>query len=86
MNSIFEHIDKKNIRIPIIAGVWPLLSWRNAVFMHNEVPGVVIPEAIMKRMAEYHNPDDAKKVGIEIAREMVEQLGQRIEGIQVSIS
>ena len=38
-----DYIEKSNIKIPIIAGIWPLLSFRNAQFMHNEVPGVVIP-------------------------------------------
>ena len=37
--------------IPIIAGIWPLVSYRNASFMRNEVPGVVVPDAVMERMA-----------------------------------
>lgn len=79
-----EHIEREKIRIPIIAGVWPLLSLRNAVFMNNEVPGVVIPAAIIKRMEAPQTPEDARKVGIDIAREMVEELGSQVQGIQLS--
>ncbi|MCX6128634.1 MAG: bifunctional homocysteine S-methyltransferase/methylenetetrahydrofolate reductase, partial [Proteobacteria bacterium] len=81
---LLEHIEKHKIKIPIIAGIWPLLSFRNAQFMNNEVPGVSIPDEIMKRMAEPKNPDDARKVGIEIARGMVEELGSAVQGFQVS--
>ena len=52
--------------------------------MNNEVPGVVIPASIIKRMAEVTDPDDAKKVGVEIAREMVNELGTKVQGIQLS--
>lgn len=79
-----EYIDKHNIKIPIIAGIWPLMSFRNAQFMHNEVPGVSIPDEIMKRMAEPQTAEDARKVGVEIARGMVSSLGRDVEGFQVS--
>lgn len=79
-----EHIEKHNIRIPIIAGIWPLMSFRNAQFMHNEVPGVSIPDEIMKRMAEPKTAEDARKVGVDIARGMVEELGSDVQGFQVS--
>ncbi|SMF32285.1 bifunctional homocysteine S-methyltransferase/methylenetetrahydrofolate reductase [Pseudobacteriovorax antillogorgiicola] len=82
--KFIDHIEKENIKIPIIAGIWPLLSFRNAQFMNNEVPGVVIPDEIMKRMAEPQSPEDAKKVGVEIAHTMVEELGDSVQGIQVS--
>ncbi|MEY4630159.1 MAG: hypothetical protein RIQ81_279 [Pseudomonadota bacterium] len=79
-----DHIEKNNVRIPVIAGVWPLLSLRNAVFMNNEVPGVVIPESVMKRMEKPTDPEDAKRVGVDIAREMVEKLGSNVQGLQLS--
>jgi methionine synthase I (cobalamin-dependent)/5,10-methylenetetrahydrofolate reductase len=84
MFRFLEYLYKENIKIPIIAGVWPLLSHRNAVFMNNEVPGVVIPASIIKRMADVTDPDDAKKVGVDIAREMVNELGNKVQGIQLS--
>lgn len=87
VNALFEfleYIEKNNIKIPIIAGVWPLTSYRNAIFMNNEVPGVVIPDDIIKRMEKPNDPEDAKKLGVEIANEMVQKLGKDVQGIQVS--
>lgn len=84
MWRFLEYIDKHDLRIPIIAGVWPLLSFRNAVFMNNEVPGVVIPDAIMRRMQDVTTPEDGKKVGVEIAAEMVASLGDKVQGVQMS--
>lgn len=84
MWRFLEYIDKHDLRIPIIAGVWPLLSFRNAVFMNNEVPGVVIPDDIMSRMQAVKSPEDGKKVGVEIAAEMVTALGRHVQGVQMS--
>lgn len=84
MWRFLEYLDRENLRIPIIAGVWPLLSYRNAVFMNNEVPGVVIPDSIMRRMQKVTSPEDGKKVGVEIAAEMVATLGKHVQGIQMS--
>jgi len=44
--------------IPIVAGIWPLASYRNASFMRNEVPGVVVPDAVMERMAAVESRED----------------------------
>jgi homocysteine S-methyltransferase len=84
MFRFLEYLDKENIRIPIIAGVWPLLSHRNAVFMNNEVPGVVIPEPIMARMSKVQDAEAAKLEGVRIAAEMVETLGTHVQGVQLS--
>ena len=84
LERFLEYIAQKNLRIPIIAGIWPLVSYRNAIFMNNEVPGVVIPADIIDRMAQSQDPESAKKVGVEIARQMVESLGNSVAGIQVS--
>ncbi len=70
--------------IPVLAGVWPLASYRNALFMKNEVPGVTVPDAIMERMEAVESREDQQKVGIEIARESVERVRDRVAGIQVS--
>ncbi len=70
--------------IPILAGIWPLASYRNALFLHNEVPGVTIPESILQRMASRENRDDQLKEGVDIARESVARIADRVAGIQVS--
>ena len=74
----------QRFHLPILAGIWPLVSYRNASFMRNEVPGVVVPDAVMERMAAVESREDQLAVGIEIARESVERVRDRVAGIQVS--
>ena len=80
-----DFIDKlKGTNIPVIIGVWPLASYRNALFLQNEVPGVEIPEHIMKTMERYTDKESARLGGIKIAREIIKQLKDKIGGVQVS--
>jgi homocysteine S-methyltransferase len=71
-------------KIPVLAGVWPLLSFKNAEFMNNEVPGVVVPKPILDRMERCRTREDGRKAGIEIARGIVERISDRVDGFQVS--
>ena len=70
-------------RIPVIAGIWPLTSLRNAEFMKNDLR-VSMPEEIMLRMAQTDSPDAARREGIKIAQEMLEAVRPMVEGVQVS--
>lgn len=85
--KVFESFVKKveNYKIPIIAGLWPLTSLRNAEFMNNEVPGCFVPENIMNRL---RNVQDSKEKsleeGIKIARETLSDMLDMIQGIQIS--
>lgn len=84
-DALLRFLDKiGDCPAPIIAGVWPLISYRNASFMKNEVPGVVIPDTIMERMAAVTSREDQLAVGIEIARESVVRIRDHVCGIQVS--
>src|SRR5690606_35547620 len=73
-------------RIPIIAGIWPLASLRNAEFLANEVPGVSIPEAVLARMRRAHeqSKEHATQEGIAIARELLASVRDVVQGVQVS--
>ncbi len=75
-----------HVRIPIIAGIWPLVSVRNAEFLANEVPGVVVPEAVIARMrrASERSKEHALAEGIAVAREMLERVRGAVQGVQVS--
>ncbi len=73
----------RGMRIPVIAGIWPLTSLRNAEFMKNDLR-VSMPEEIMLRMAQADTPDAARREGIKIAREMLEAVRPMVEGVQVS--
>jgi methionine synthase / methylenetetrahydrofolate reductase(NADPH) len=81
-----EHIDREGMRIPIIAGIWPLVSARNAEFLANEVPGVVVPETILERMrrASAVGKEHAVEDGIRIAQEMLSDALPVLQGVQVS--
>lgn len=81
-----EEIKKRDIWIPIVPGIWPLVSIRNAEFLANEVPGVVIPRDILARMrlANEKGKEFALQEGIRIAREMFAQVRPYVQGLQVS--
>ncbi len=74
----------ESFRIPIIAGIWPFTSFKNAEFMANEVPGVVVPTALLERMSAAQTKQQARMLGIEIAREMIERISSYVEGFAVS--
>ncbi|HEU4990694.1 MAG TPA: methylenetetrahydrofolate reductase, partial [Gemmatimonadaceae bacterium] len=75
-----------HVRIPVVAGIWPLVSARNAEFLANEVPGVTVPDDILARMrrANERSRDHAVAEGIAIAREMLERVRPLVQGAQVS--
>ncbi len=75
----------KGTKIPIIGGVWPLVSLRNAEFMNNEVPGADVPDWIMEKMRLTKTKEDARQTGIEIAREAVRQIRSKVSGVQISM-
>jgi methionine synthase / methylenetetrahydrofolate reductase(NADPH) len=84
--AFVEEIRRRGIWIPIVAGIWPLVSARNAEFMANEVPGVVVPPEVVKRMqrASEQGRDFALDEGIAIAREMYDRVRGAVQGLQVS--
>jgi len=70
--------------IPIVAGIWPFTSFKNAEFMANEVPGVVVPDELLSRMSKAKTKEDGRAIGIEIAMEMVEKIRPHVQGFAVS--
>lgn len=80
-------LDKiSHVKIPIVAGIWPLVSFRNAEFLHNEVPGVNVTPEILERMriASDNSKEAAREAGIAIARESLVEVRDVIAGVQVS--
>ncbi|HUV36372.1 MAG TPA: bifunctional homocysteine S-methyltransferase/methylenetetrahydrofolate reductase [Patescibacteria group bacterium] len=71
-------------RIPVIAGIWPLVSFKNAEFMNNELPGVSVPDRIMKRMRDAGSGESAMREGVSIAVEILRALRPHIDGVQIS--
>ncbi len=85
VEALLVFLDRvRGVRIPVIAGVWPLASYRNAEFMNNEVPGVHVPDAILERMRRAETKDQARIEGIAIAREALVALLPHVQGAQIS--
>jgi len=83
--SLLENFLRKieHCRIPVIAGIWPLVSARNAEFMKNELR-VSVPDSILERMTRAPSPEAAREEGIAIAREMLVSVRDLVQGAQIS--
>lgn len=85
--KVFEQFMKRieHIKIPVIAGLWPLTSIRNAEFMNNEVPGCSVPEEILIRLRKLSDSKEAGLAeGIKIAQEILRDIKDMINGVQIS--
>jgi methionine synthase / methylenetetrahydrofolate reductase(NADPH) len=83
--SLLENFLRRieHCRIPVVAGIWPLVSVRNAEFMKNELR-VSVPDSILERMSRAATPEAAREEGIAIAREMVIAVREMTQGAQIS--
>ena len=87
VESFLEFLGRiDHVRIPFIAAIWPLVSFRNAEFLNNEVPGVEVPASVLERMriAGARGNEAGMAEGLAIAREMVTELEPHVQGVQVS--
>jgi len=69
-----------HLELPVLVGVLPLVSYKNAEFLHNEVPGMQIPEETRERMRKTPGGEAARKEGVRIAREMLFAVRDRVQG------
>ena len=69
--------------IPVMVGILPLASYRNAEFLHNEVPGMRVPDEVRERMRKVGSGPLARKEGVGIAREMLLAVRHRVAGAYV---
>ena len=81
LENFLQRIE--HLKIPVICGIWPLTSYRNAEFMVNELR-VPVPEPFMERMRLADSGDKAREEGIAIAREMVARVRPMVQGVQLS--
>jgi homocysteine S-methyltransferase len=73
----------EHLKIPVICGIWPLTSYRNAEFMVNELR-VPVPERFMDRMRRVDTAEKGRHEGVAIAREMVTEVRNMVQGVQLS--
>jgi methionine synthase I (cobalamin-dependent)/5,10-methylenetetrahydrofolate reductase len=81
LEKFLKRIER--FRIPVICGIWPLTSFRNAEFMVNELR-VPVPEHFIERMRKVDNAEKARAEGVDIAREMTLRVRQMVQGVQLS--
>lgn len=84
--KILEKAMKRieHVKLPLLCGIWPLISYRNAEFMNNEVPGASVPPEIMERMRKTTTKEEGFEEGVKIARETYEHVKSFVAGIQLS--
>jgi methionine synthase / methylenetetrahydrofolate reductase (NADH) len=75
--------NTEQYKLPIVAGIWPLTSYRNAEFMVNELR-VPVPQEYMERMRKADSADKARSEGVAIAREMTGKVRRMVQGAQLS--
>jgi methionine synthase / methylenetetrahydrofolate reductase(NADPH) len=75
--------DIAPLGLPVLVGLLPLASHRNAEFLHNEVPGMQVPDAIRERMRKAGSGPQARKEGVAIARGMLEAVRSRVAGAYI---
>jgi homocysteine S-methyltransferase len=78
LETVLRRIE--HLAMPVLVGVLPLVSYKNAEFLHNEVPGMQIPEVIRERMRKTPGGEAARKEGVKIAREMLFAVRERVQG------
>jgi methionine synthase I (cobalamin-dependent)/5,10-methylenetetrahydrofolate reductase len=83
---ILEQFMKRirHVTIPLLCGIWPLISYRNAEFMNNEVPGASVPPDIMERLRKTTTKEEGFAEGVRIARETYEHVRSEVAGVQLS--
>ena len=70
--------------MPILCGIWPLVSYRNAEFMNNEVPGASVPVEILERLRKAKSKEEAFLEGVKIAKETYQQVRSEVNGVQLA--
>jgi homocysteine S-methyltransferase len=81
-HQFFDMVGELNI--PVLAGIWPFASLKNAEFMANQVDGVVVPQSLLERMRKTTTREEGRREGFEIAIEMIDAIIERVNGLVVS--
>jgi homocysteine S-methyltransferase len=74
----------EHVKIPLLCGIWPLTSYRNAEFMNNEVPGASVPADILERMRKTTTREEGMAEGVKIAHETLQRVRGAVAGVQIA--
>ena len=84
LETFLKRMESTAGRIPVVAGIYPLTSYRNAEFMNNEVPGISVPQAVMDRMREADTGERARAEGVRIAQETLLSIRGLVQGVEIA--
>jgi homocysteine S-methyltransferase len=84
LETFLKRMESTTGRIPVVAAICPLTSYRNAEFMNNEVPGISVPQAVMDRMREVDTGERARAEGVRIAQETLLSIRDLVHGVQIA--
>ena len=76
MMELTSHLD-----ILIFPGIFPLISWRSAEFLHNELPGITIPQEIRDHLRSYEKLEDQRKAGLELTSRLLDEIHPMVDGL-----
>ncbi|MDD3927666.1 MAG: bifunctional homocysteine S-methyltransferase/methylenetetrahydrofolate reductase, partial [bacterium] len=79
-DALQQALAEENLNIPVYIGILPLVSSRNAEFLHNEVPGISIPDEVRQRMSAYEKSSDQCAAGMEMMSDLIAKLTPRVDG------
>ena len=87
LERFLQRVRERIEPVPVLAGLWPLVSLRDAEFLANEVPGVRVPERAIERMraAEERGAEAARAEGVAIAREAFQSVRSMVAGVHLSV-
>lgn len=71
----------KHLPIPVFVGIMPIISLKNALFLHHEVPGIKIADHIFQRMSNGKNREEERRIGVEITEELLDVACKKFNGI-----
>ena len=84
LTAFLRRVQALDVRqIPLLAGIHPLTSYRNAEFLNNEVPGMSVSPEILKRMRKVDTGEQARAEGLKIARETLLEVRELVQGVQI---
>ena len=81
--ALAEALKASDLQVPIFIGVMPLVSRRNAEFLHHEVHGIRLPETVLERMAQAEQDGNERAVGIQIAKELIDGICEYFNGVHL---
>ncbi len=79
MMNTLHHFD----HILVFPGIFPLISARNAEFLHNEIPGIVIPASIREAIGRFEKVEDQRALGLDLARRLIEEIASWTDGLYI---